>query len=201
MMTKKVKRLVAGALMAATLGLVAGCGTQDQVGYVDGQTLMTQSQKGVDAKNKLMAKQQEIQKRVAQETQGKSQEEQQQIMAKADQEFSIYQQAIVKDFRNNLDANVQAVAKEKHLTMVVEKNTLISGGEDITNDVLDKMGKAKDASASNGQAAQPAAQPAQSNGSSSNACCSFSSTTTPATTVISYAVFVKIGKISVSWAK
>ena len=94
--------------------------------------------------------------------------EQQQIMAKADQEFSIYQQAIVKDFRNNLDANVQAVAKEKHLTMVVEKNTLISGGEDITNDVLDKMGKAKDASASNGQAAQPAAQPAQSNGSSSN---------------------------------
>ena len=132
------------------------------------QTLMTQSQKGVDAKNKLMAKQQEIQKRVAQETQGKSQEEQQQIMAKADQEFSIYQQAIVKDFRNNLDANVQAVAKEKHLTMVVEKNTLISGGEDITNDVLDKMGKAKDASASNGQAAQPAAQPAQSNGSSSN---------------------------------
>ena len=62
MMTKKVKRLVAGALMAATLGLVAGCGTQDQVGYVDGQTLMTQSQKGVDAKNKLMAKQQEIQK-------------------------------------------------------------------------------------------------------------------------------------------
>lgn len=52
--------------------------------------------------------------------------------------------------------------------MVVEKNTLISGGEDITNDVLDKMGKAKDASASNGQAAQPAAQPAQSNGSSSN---------------------------------
>ena len=168
MMTKKVKRLVAGALMAATLGLVAGCGTQDQVGYVDGQTLMTQSQKGVDAKNKLMAKQQEIQKRVAQETRGKSQEEQQQIMAKADQEFSIYQQAIVKDFRNNLDANVQAVAKEKHLTMVVEKNTLISGGEDITNDVLDKMGKAKDASASNGQAAQPAAQPAQSNGSSSN---------------------------------
>ncbi len=179
MMTKKIKRLIAGALMVASLGVVAGCGSQEQVGYVDGQALMTQSQKGVDAKNKLLAKQQEIQQRVAQEAQGKSQEEQQQIMAKADQEFSIYQQAIVKDFRSNLDANVQAVAKEKQLTMVVEKNTLISGGTDITNDVLEKMGKAKEASASdaqatNGQAASgqaagnQAAQPAQNNGSGSN---------------------------------
>lgn len=169
MMTKKVKRLVVGALMVTTLGLVAGCGSQEQVGYVDGQTLMTQSQKGVDAKNKLLAKQQEIQKRVAQEAQGKSQEEQQQIMAKADQEFSIYQQAIVKDFRSTLDADVQAVAKEKQLTMVVEKNTLISGGTDITNDVLEKMGKAKDASTSNNQEASgQAAQSTQSNSTSNN---------------------------------
>lgn len=174
MMTKKIKRLIAGALMVASLGVVAGCGSQEQVGYVDGQALMTQSQKGIDANNKLVAKQQEIQKRIEQEAQGKSQEEQQQLVAKGEQEYGIYQQAIVKDFRSNLDANVQAVAKEKHLTMVVEKNTLISGGTDITNDVLEKMGKAKEASASdaqgaNGQAAgNQAAQPAQSNGSGSN---------------------------------
>lgn len=169
MMTKKIKRLIAGALMVASLGVVAGCGSQEQVGYVDGQALMTQSQKGIDANNKLVAKKQEIQKRILQEAQGKSQEEQQQLMAKGEQEYDIYQQAIVKDFRSNLDANVQAVAKEKQLTMVVEKNTLISGGTDITNDVLEKMGKAKEASASNDQAAgDKTAQPAQSNGSGSN---------------------------------
>lgn len=61
---------------------------------------------------------------------------------KAEQEMQVYQQAMINDFRNSVDTNVQAIAKEKNITAVVEKNALISGGVDLTEDVLTKMGKA-----------------------------------------------------------
>ena len=65
-MTQRTKRMLATAMMVLSLGLVAGCGAQEQIGYVDMQTLMTQSQKGHDAEAKIKAKYEEISQRLAQ---------------------------------------------------------------------------------------------------------------------------------------
>lgn len=149
-MNKNVKRILAGLTMMVSVGLVAGCGTTEQVGYVDMQKIMTDSQKGQDTNNKLQAKFTEINARLAQDqSAGQDANTMMQNQQKAQQEFQAYQQAMINDFRNAVDTNVQAIAKEKNITAVVEKNALISGGVDLTEEVLNKMGKAANASDAN----------------------------------------------------
>ncbi|WP_295238602.1 OmpH family outer membrane protein [Veillonella sp.] len=142
-MNKNVKRVLAGLTMMVSVGLIAGCGSSEQVGYVDMQKIMTDSQKGQDTRSKLEAKYNEINARLAQEqSAGQDANAMMQSKQKAEQEMQVYQQAMINDFRNSVDTNVQAIAKEKNITAVVEKNALISGGVDLTEDVLTKMGKA-----------------------------------------------------------
>lgn len=149
-MNKKVKRMLAGLTMMVSVGLIAGCGTNEQVGYVDMTTIMTNSQKGQEATAKLKAKESELNARMAQaQSEGQDNNALAQLHAQSQQELSVYEQAVYNDFRNTLDTNVQAVAKEKNVTAVVNKMALVSGGVDLTEDVLNKMGKAANA----GQAA------------------------------------------------
>ena len=166
-MTQRTKRMLATAMMVLSLGLVAGCGAQEQIGYVDMQTLMTQSQKGHDAEAKIKAKYEEISQRLAQAQQSQSAEEFAQTQMKAKQEFDIYQQAMGKEFRTFVDSNLNALAKEKGMTAVMEKGAVMSGGTDLTNELLEKMGKVK---TDDGQKADGnAQQQADSNGQSGNA--------------------------------
>ena len=166
-MNKNVKRILAGLTMMVSVGLVAGCGTSEQVGYGDMQKIMTDSQKGQDTNNKLQAKFTEINARLAQDqSAGQDANTMMQNQQKAQQEFQAYQQAMINDFRNAVDTNVQAIAKEKNITAVVEKNALISGGVDLTEEVLNKMGKAANASDANANQAASGDANAQSTATS-----------------------------------
>lgn len=166
-MNKNVKRILAGLTMMVSVGLVAGCGTTEQVGYVDMQKIMTDSQKGQDTNNKIQAKFTEINARLAQDqSAGQDANTMMQNQQKAQQEFQAYQQAMINDFRNAVDTNVQAIAKEKNITAVVEKNALISGGVDLTEEVLNKMGKAANASDANANQAASGDANAQSTATS-----------------------------------
>ena len=98
-MNKNVKRILAGLTMMVSVGLVAGCGTTEQVGYVDMQKIMTDSQKGQDTNNKLQAKFTEINARLAQDqSAGQDANTMMQNQQKAQQEFQAYQQAMINEF-------------------------------------------------------------------------------------------------------
>ena len=115
------KRMATGAMMVCALGLVAGCGSSEKVG--------------------------EVTDRLAQ-VQGTQTEEQfQQTQLNAQQELQIYGQAKGKEFKAYVESNIQAVAKEKELTVVANDQAIVSGGVDITEDVLKKMNE----SASSGE--------------------------------------------------
>ena len=133
------KRMATGAMMVGALGLVAGCGTTDKVGVVNTEKLVQESQKAKDINKEMEAKQKEVTDRLAQ-VQGTQTEEQfHQTQMNAQQELQIFGQAKGKEFKAYVESNIQAVAKEKELTVVANDQAIVTGGIDITEDVLKKM--------------------------------------------------------------
>ena len=133
------KRMATGAMMVCALGLVAGCGTTDKVGVVNTVKLVQESQKAKDINKEMEAKQKEVTDRLAQ-VQGTQTEDQfHQTQMNAQQELQIFGQAKGKEFKAYVESNIQAVAKEKELTVVANDQAIVTGGIDITEDVLKKM--------------------------------------------------------------
>lgn len=150
-MTKTIKRVVLGALMVSSLGLLAGCGSQNNVGVVDYATIAQQSQKGQDLNKQIAAEQQKIEQQVDEQMANADEQQQQQIQAKAQQEFTTYASSVNKQFQQDVEKTVKEIAAEKKLNVVLVKGAVVEGGTDITEDVLDKMGKAKTATPAQGQ--------------------------------------------------
>ena len=87
----------------------------------------------------MEAKQKEVTDRLAQ-VQGTQTEDQfHQTQMNAQQELQIFGQAKGKEFKAYVESNIQAVAKEKELTVVANDQAIVTGGIDITEDVLKKM--------------------------------------------------------------
>ena len=57
----------------------------------------------------------------------------------AQQELQIFGQAKSKEFKAYVESNIQSVAKEKELTVVANDQAIMTGGIDITEDVIKKM--------------------------------------------------------------
>lgn len=147
-MNKNVKRLALIGLAAMSIGLVAGCGNSDSIGTIDMNKVVTQSNKAKELNQKMQAKQAEITKQLEAAQKSQSEQEFQQTQAKAQQELQVFGQAMGNEFKQTVEANVAEISKEKKLTAVVNEGAVISGGTDITDEVIQKMnGTSGDASA------------------------------------------------------
>ena len=133
------KRMATGAMMVCALGLVAGCGSSDKVGVVNTEKIVQESNKAKDLNKEMEAKQKEITDRLAQVQGTQSEEEFHNTQMNAQQELQIFGQAKSKEFKAYVESNIQSVAKEKELTVVANDQAIMTGGIDITEDVLKKM--------------------------------------------------------------
>ena len=129
------KRMATGA----ALGLVAGCGSSDKVGVVNTEKIVQESNKAKDLNKEMEAKQKEITDRLAQVQGTQSEEEFHNTQMNAQQELQIFGQAKSKEFKAYVESNIQSVAKEKELTVVANDQAIMTGGIDITEDVIKKM--------------------------------------------------------------
>ena len=133
------KRMATGAMMVCALGLVAGCGSSDKVGVVNTEKIVQDSNKAKDLNKEMEAKQKEITDRLAQVQGTQSEEEFHNTQMNAQQELQIFGQAKSKEFKAYVESNIQSVAKEKELTVVANDQAIMTGGIDITEDVIKKM--------------------------------------------------------------
>ena len=133
------KRMATGAMMVCALGLVAGCGSSDKVGVVNTEKIVQESNKAKDLNKEMEAKQKEITDRLAQVQGTQSEEEFHNTQMNAQQELQIFGQAKSKEFKAYVESNIQIVAKEKELTVVANDQAIMTGGIDITEDVIKKM--------------------------------------------------------------
>ena len=133
------KRMATGAMMVCALGLVAGCGSSDKVGVVNTEKIVQESNKAKDLNKEMEAKQKEITDRLAQVQGTQSEEEFHNTQMNSQQELQIFGQAKSKEFKAYVESNIQSVAKEKELTVVANDQAIMTGGIDITEDVIKKM--------------------------------------------------------------
>ena len=133
------KRMATGAMMVCALGLVAGCGSSDKVGVVNTEKIVQESNKAKDLNKEMEAKQKEITDRLAQVQGTQSEEEFHNTQMNAQQELQIFGQAKSKEFKAYVESNIQSVAKEKELAVVANDQAIMTGGIDITEDVIKKM--------------------------------------------------------------
>ena len=133
------KRMATGAMMVCALGLVAGCGSSDKVGVVNTEKIVQESNKAKDLNKEMEAKQKEITDRLAQVQGTQSEEEFHNTQMNEQQELQIFGQDKSKEFKAYVESNIQSVAKEKELTVVANDQAIMTGGIDITEDVIKKM--------------------------------------------------------------
>ena len=101
--------------------------------------LVQESQKAKDINKEMEAKQKEVTDRLAQVQGSQTEEQFHQTQMNAQQELQIFGQAKGKEFKAYVESNIQAVAKEKELTVVANDQAIVTGGVDITEEVLKKM--------------------------------------------------------------
>ena len=148
-MNKKMKSLILGATMIMALPIIGGCGS-NTIGYVDAQKIMTQTSKSIEINKEINAKDKELQAKVnAADEASKAQ-----VISDAKQDFNAFTTAKNQELKQYIDQQVNELAKEKKL---------VGGGVDVTDDLINKMGKAsdEDIKAAENEANQQEAQQAQ----------------------------------------
>lgn len=152
-MKRSFKSVLAAMLLVGSVGLIGGCGSAETIGYVDVQKIMQESQKGQEVAQQANQKRQELTQKVdaAQGDEAKAKANQE-----AQQEWAIFASTTQKSLHDYIEQNTGAVAKEKGVSIVLDKQAVTSGGEDLTDAVLDKMGRAPKADNTQNDKQQPA---------------------------------------------
>ncbi len=142
-MKRGMKQLLVAFSLFAVTGLVAGCGSSEKAGYVDSLKVRQESAKAHELEDKVIKRQEAVQARLQKAQQEKSEAEYAVEVQKAKQEMSAFSSAMSTEYRNAVESATAQVAKEKKLTVVLDQGAMVQGGEDITEAVLDKMGRQK----------------------------------------------------------
>jgi len=150
-MNKKMKSLILGATMIMALPIIGGCGS-NTIGYVDSQKVVTQTAKSIEINKELQAK-----------IDAADEASKAQVTTDAKQDFNAFTTAKNQELKQYIDQQVNELAKEKKLDVVLLKGAVVGGGVDVTDDLINKMGKAsdEDIKAAENEANQQEAQQAQ----------------------------------------
>lgn len=157
-MTKRMKSLMLGATLIVALPILGGCGSNN-IGYVDSIKVANNTEKGIAITKEINAKDKELQAKVA----AADEATRPQVIQEARQEFAAFSNAKASEYRQYQEQQINELVKDKKLDVVIEKGAVIGGGTDVTEDLINKMGKASEADikAMEQEAQAEAAQEAQ----------------------------------------
>lgn len=157
-MNKKMKSLILGATLIVALPIIGGCGNNN-IGYVDSMKVANSTEKGMAITKEINAKDKELQAKVA----AADEASRMQVIQEARQEFAAFSNAKAAEYKQVQEQQINELVKEKKLDVIIEKGAVIGGGVDVTDDLINKMGKASDADiqAAENEAKAEAAQEAQ----------------------------------------
>ena len=109
------------------------------VGVVDFLYLVNNHPNTSAANAALKTEQEQISKEFETKSAGMSDKDKQAIDRQLGQKIELKRQELLKPIVDSINMAMKAVAAEKGLAMVVHKNSVALGGQDITSDVLAKL--------------------------------------------------------------
>ena len=132
-------------MLAASLFLT-GCGTQVNIGYVDGNRIMSDSPQIKTVLEESKQKIAEIEKETAEKLENNpdwTEEEKNTAMIEAQRKIIGLNQGYSIQVKNKFDEAISGIAAEKKLDVVVDSSEnqpiILMGGVDVTDDVIQKL--------------------------------------------------------------
>ena len=91
------------------------------------------------AREKYEAAAKQVQQDFASQAANMTPEQQQQFIEQKQKEMQDKQKELIDPIRNSIEEQVKAVADTRGINVVLDKNNVLYGGQDITQDVLSKI--------------------------------------------------------------
>ena len=145
---KNKKRIVAAVMsVLCAVALLAGCGKVN-VGYVDQNRIQNEAPQIKSSMDEMQSKMAEVQQEAEQKFQeaaasGTSEEDMQKLQQQMQMKAAGVQQQYAIQIKAKVDAAMDDIVKAKKLDTVVNSNgkdgVVVSGGVDITEDVIQKL--------------------------------------------------------------
>ncbi|EAX46464.1 outer membrane chaperone Skp (OmpH) [Thermosinus carboxydivorans Nor1] len=135
--------IAAVAVTQTTTGMAAAAGSSSNIGIVNYQMIVSQHPDMAKAQEAMQAEVNQAQKDFDSKAATMNDKEKQDYYMQLQQRLNLKQQELVGPVFDKVNAAIKAVADAKGLTVVLDKNQVIYGGQDITDEVMKKIGAAK----------------------------------------------------------
>lgn len=140
----KLKKILAAALISSSL-LITGCG-QVNIGYVDGNRIMSESPQIKSVMEECQKKIEEVEKEAQAEFEkNPNWTDEEKMKAQGDIQRKIIgiNQAYATQLKHKFDEALNDIAKSKNLDAVVDSSKdqplILRGGTDVTDEVIKKL--------------------------------------------------------------
>lgn len=135
-----MKRYLILPLLIVVL-ILAGCSRQpvQKIAVMDMDMVLTTSQRAQEMQQTLTETGNKLEKDYNQKEKELSGEEGEKELNKIYQEYLDSKQQLEEKFNNKMNAILSSIVEEKGIEIVLYKNGVYYGGEDITQEVIDKL--------------------------------------------------------------
>lgn len=122
-----------------TIASAAPANAGATIGYVDMPQVLSNSKEYKDAQTTLAAEADALQKEFDSKSTGLSEDEKKQLFGQYQQRLGLKRQELFTKVKDKLDAAIKDVATAQGITVVLEKESVLYGGKDLTQDVVNKI--------------------------------------------------------------
>jgi len=142
---KIISLVVAAFFLLGVVGIAVSQGSKtyaassSNIGVVNYSMLIQQHPDTAKAEETLKAEYENLKKEYDSRAASMSDQEKQSYEAQLQQRLNQKKQDLLKEITDKVDATVKSVAEAKGLTVVIDKNYVVYGGQDITDDVAKKI--------------------------------------------------------------
>lgn len=135
---KTLRYLVAISMVIMAV-VVSGCGQNKNVGVIDVEKVVTESPKIKVMNEELMAKHKEIEEKLNTDKTTLSESDFNNAKQAADAEFTALRKDLSGKMETEIKTNLEKIAKEKNLSVIIKKNVTVQGGVDVTDEMIAKL--------------------------------------------------------------
>ena len=135
----KTLRYLLAISMVIMAVVVSGCGQNKNVGVIDVEKVVTESPKIKIMNEELMAKHKEIEEKLNADKTTLSEADFNNAKQAADTEFTALRKDLSGKMETEIKTNLEKIAKEKNLSVIIKKNVTVQGGVDVTDEMIAKL--------------------------------------------------------------
>ena len=135
----KTLRYLLAISMVIMAVVVSVCGQNKNVGVIDVEKVVTESPKIKVMNEELMAKHKEIEEKLNTDKTTLSEADFNNAKQAADTEFTALRKDLSGKMETEIKTNLEKIAKEKNLSVIIKKNVTVQGGVDVTDEMITKL--------------------------------------------------------------